>query len=180
MRFVTETVIPGTRRDDAPVMTPAGVAVRRPGAADGAACWRLACASGVSWVNSRYAYLLWSRDFDETSVVAWRRGVVVGFVTGLRRPEQPSTLFVWQVVVAEPARGQGVGTAMLDVLVDRLPDVDHVEASVAPDDPPSQALFAGFAARHRVAVARSLVFGADLLGPGRPPEVLVRIGPLRR
>jgi L-2,4-diaminobutyric acid acetyltransferase len=177
---VTETVPGVAESADVPVVTPAGVTVRRPGVADGAACWQLACASGIRSVNARYAYLLWARDFHETSAVAWRRGGVVGFVTGFRRPEQPSTLYIWQIVVAEPVRGRGVGAAMLDVLVDRLPDVGHVEATVASDDPPAQALFAGFAARRGAAVARSLLFGPDLLGRNHPPEVLVRVGPLRR
>ncbi|WP_214401097.1 diaminobutyrate acetyltransferase [Pseudonocardia lacus] len=177
---MTDTATPAGDRADTAAVTPAGVTVRRPGVSDGAACWRLACASGIRSVNSRYAYLLWARDFDDTSAVAWRRNAVVGFTTGFRRPDEPSTLFVWQVVVAEAVRGRGVGAAMLDVLVDRLPDVDHVEASVAPDDPVSQALFTGFATRYGAAVSRSLLFGSDLLGPGRPPEVLVRIGPLRR
>ncbi|WP_252446712.1 diaminobutyrate acetyltransferase [Pseudonocardia humida] len=177
---MTDIVAPAPRPADVPVVTPAGVTVRMPTVSDGAACWRLARDSGVLDLNSRYAYLLWARDFAETSAVAWLRGGVVGFVTGFRRPERPATLFVWQIAVAGAARGRAVGAAMLDALVDRLPDVDHVEASIAPDNAPSQALFAGFAARRGAAVSRSLLFGADLLGNGHRPEILVRIGPLRR
>ncbi len=169
-----------SRSADIPVVTPAGVTVRKPSTSDGATMWRLARDTGVLDLNSRYSYLLWTRDFAETSAVAWLRGGAVGFVTGFRRPERPATLFVWQVAVAEAARGRGAGAAMLDALVDRLPDVDHVEASIAPDNSPSQALFAGFAARRGAALARSLLFGSDLLGNGHRPEILVRIGPLRR
>jgi L-2,4-diaminobutyric acid acetyltransferase len=177
---MTDTMISADRDANIPVATPAGVTVRRPEVPDGVACWRLARAAGALDVDSRGAYLLWARNFAETSAVAWLRGGVVGFAIGLRRPEEPSTLFVCQVVVAETARGRGVGAAMLDTLVDRLSDVDHVEAPVAPDNSPCQALFAGFAARHGAGVSRSLLFGTELLGPGRPPEILVRIGPLRR
>src|SRR5918992_4737152 len=93
--------------------------IGRPEVSDGVACWRLAAATGVLDVNSRYAYLLWCRDFAATSVVARHDGSVVGFVTGFRRPEEPSTLVVWQVGVDAAVRGQGVAAAMLDALFDR-------------------------------------------------------------
>src|SRR5690606_40282301 len=72
------------------------ITITRPQVSDGVACWRLAEATGVLDVNSRYAYLLWCRDFAATSVVARRDDDVVGFVTGFRRPDEPSTLVVWR------------------------------------------------------------------------------------
>jgi L-2,4-diaminobutyric acid acetyltransferase len=156
------------------------LSIGHPGVSDGVACWRLAAATGVLDVNSRYAYLLWCRDFAGTSVVARRDGDVLGFVTGFRRPDVPSTLVVWQVAVDEEARGRGLAGAMLDSLFDSVPDVDHVETTITPDNRGSIALFSRFAERRAAPVRRSELFGTALLGAGHEPEILFRIGPVRR
>lgn len=156
------------------------VTIGRPEVSDGVACWRLAAATGVLDVNSRYAYLLWCRDFAATSVVARCAGDLIGFVTGFRRPEEPATLVVWQVAVDAAARGAGVAAAMLDALFDRVPEVDHLEATVTPDNTGSTALFTRFAERRGAPVHRGELFGTDLLGEGHQPEILFRIGPVRR
>jgi L-2,4-diaminobutyric acid acetyltransferase len=155
------------------------IVIDHPVVTDGVACWQLASDSRVLDVNSRYAYLLWFRDFAATSVVARRGGDVIGFVTGYRRSDEPSTLMVWQVAVAEAARGRGLASAMLDALVDRVPVVDHVETTITPDNRASVALFTGFADRRRAPVRRNELFGADLLGTDHEPEILFRIGPIR-
>jgi L-2,4-diaminobutyric acid acetyltransferase len=156
------------------------VSIEAPAPADGVACWHLAEAPGVLDVNSRYAYLLWFRDFAATSAVARINGAVAGFVTGYLRPEQPDTLMVWQVAVAGEARGRGLAAAMLDALCDRVPGVEHVEATVTPGNTGSIALFTRFAERHSAPLARRELFGSDLLGDGHEPEILYRIGPLER
>jgi L-2,4-diaminobutyric acid acetyltransferase len=155
------------------------LSVASPEITDGSACWRLAAASGVLDVNSRYAYLLWCRDFAATSVVARNGGEVIGFVTGYLRPSDQETLLVWQVAVDEQARGLGVAAAMLDALVERLP-VSHVETTITPDNAASVALFTAFARRVGAPVQRSELFGSDLLGTDHEPEVLFRIGPINR
>lgn len=142
------------------------------------ACWRIAADTGVLDVNSRYAYALWCRDFAATSVVARLDGEVIGFVTGYRRPDRPATLFVWQVAVAAIARGRGVAAAMLDSLFDHVPDIDHLETTISPDNAASMALFTAFAGRQDAEVARSELFGHDVLGADHQPEILFRIGPL--
>jgi L-2,4-diaminobutyric acid acetyltransferase len=154
--------------------------IGHPEVSDGVACWRLAEATGVLDLNSRYAYLLWCRDFAATSVVARHDSHVVGFVTGFRRPEEPSTLVVWQVGVDAAVRGRGVAAAMLDELFDRVPGVDHLEATVTPDNTGSIALFTRFAERRAAPVRHSELFGAELLGDGHAPEILFRIGPVHR
>lgn len=156
------------------------LSIGRPGVPDGVACWRLAAASGVLDVNSRYAYLLWCRDFAGTSVVARSGHEVVGFISGFRRPEVPSTLVVWQVAVDEQVRGRGVAAAMLDALFDGVVDAEQLETTITPDNRGSIALFSRFAERRGAQVHRSELFGAELLGAGHEPEILFRIGPIRR
>jgi L-2,4-diaminobutyric acid acetyltransferase len=171
----------------APAESPTGV-IRNPGQlsidspvpADGVPCRRLAESTGVLDVNSRYAYLLWFRDFAATSVVARIDGTVVGFISGYLRPEQVKTLMVWQVAVAGEVRGRGVAAAMLDALCDRVPGVEHLEATVTPGNTGSIALFTRFAERHSAALGRRVLFGPDLLGDCHEPEILFRIGPIKR
>jgi L-2,4-diaminobutyric acid acetyltransferase len=153
--------------------------IGRPSVSDGVACWRLAAATGVLDVNSRYAYLLWCRDFAATSVVARSDGEVVGFITGFRRPDAPSVLVVWQVAVDEAVRGRGVAAAMLDALFDAVPDIEHLETTITPDNGGSIALFSRFAERRGAQVHRSELFGTELLGAGHEPEILFRIGPVQ-
>ena len=169
-----------TESPDRPTGIDPTIVLDRPDVRDGPSCRRLAQATGSLDVNSSYAYLLWCREFAATSVVARRDGAVAGFLTGFRRPDEPRTLFVWQVAVDAAERGKGVAAAMLDGLVGRLPDVDHVEASVTPGNTASQALFAGFADHRGARLTRTDLFGTDLLGPDHPPEILLRIGPIDR
>ena len=170
----------------APASTSVPVVVQRPGPGDAGACRDLAAATGVLDVNSQYAYALWFRDFAATSVVARIDGRLVGFITGFRRPEEPSTLFVWQVAVDASARGRGVAGAMLDAMVavpagdDGAAGVDHLETTITPDNDGSIALFTAFANRHGAQVGRSELFGPDVLGVEHLPEVLFRIGPITR
>lgn len=159
-----------------PITSP--VSIGSPEITDGPALRDLAAASKVLDVNSRYAYLLWCRDFAGTSVVARSQGRVVGFVTGYRRPDEPGTLMVWQVAVDAAARGLGVAGRMLDALVDAVPDVEHLETTITPGNSGSVALFTGFARRRAAAVSRTELFGSDLLGEEHEPELLFRIGPI--
>ncbi|MEJ3656839.1 diaminobutyrate acetyltransferase [Actinomycetes bacterium KLBMP 9759] len=158
---------------------PAGaISCGPPEIADGVECWRIARDSEVLDVNSRYAYLLWCRDFASTSVVARRGGAVVGFVTGYRRPDRPSTLLVWQVAVDGHARGAGVAGRMLDALHAQVSGIEHVETTITPANTASIALFTAFARRHGAAVTRTELFGRDVLGAEHDPEILFRIGPI--
>jgi L-2,4-diaminobutyric acid acetyltransferase len=91
-----------------------------PTSADGPLMWGLALESGGLDVNSRYAYLLWCRDFAATSIVARSGDRLAGFITGYRRPDAPDTLFVWQVAVGPDFRRRGLASRMLDHLVAAL------------------------------------------------------------
>lgn len=148
-----------------------------PSAADGARLWEIAEASKVLDVNSRYAYVLWCRDFAATSIVARLDGRVVGFVTGYVRPERPDTLFVWQVAVDAAARGRRAAAVMLDDLVTRV-GVPYLETTITDDNAASIAMFSGLAERRDAPVERTELFDGALLGAGHDPEFLYRIGPM--
>ncbi|WP_137992036.1 diaminobutyrate acetyltransferase [Streptomyces vilmorinianum] len=161
----------------------AGCRIDRPTAADGPHLWRIARDSGALDLNSPYSYLLWCRDFADTSVVARdSEGRPVAFVTGYLRPDEPGTLFVWQVAVDAAHRGLGLGAALLDALSARVAEtsgLDRIETTITPDNEPSERLFRSYAARHGAALAREVLFApADFPPPGHQAEVLYRIGPL--
>lgn len=148
-----------------------------PEADDGVGMWEIAVASRVLDVNSRYAYVLWCRDFAATSIVARLDGRVVGFVTGYRRPDDPQTLFVWQVAVHDAARGRRVAATMLDDLVARV-GVPYLETTITADNGASIALFSGLAERRAADVTRTELFDRAVLGADHDPEILFRIGPM--
>ncbi|MGP3972088.1 diaminobutyrate acetyltransferase [Streptomyces sp. 6N223] len=169
---------------------PQGVTLDSPRLEDGAALWRIARDSRVLDLNSCYSYLLWCRDYAETSIVArsgdagahGEPGAPVGFITGYTRPAAPSTLLVWQVAVDETHRGRGLAAAMLDALTLRARSergVDVIETTITPDNAASRRLFTSFATRHGAAVSREVLFDAAAFPEdGHAPEVLYRIGPI--
>lgn len=153
--------------------------LRAPTIEDGAEIWRLARSCDLD-LNSPYQYLLWCRDFGDTSVIAVVDGAMVGFVTGYYRPAEADTLFVWQIAVGKAWRRQGLALAMLAHLRDRLaPELRYVEASVTPSNEPSASLFRSLAAASGVEVASDELFGGFVFPPECPhdAELLVRLGP---
>lgn len=159
--------------------------LRRPVDADAIVMHRLVADTGVLDLNSTYAYLLMATDFADTSIVADDNGELSGLITGYSPPTRPEVLFVWQVAVAPSAQGTGLGGAMLDALVHRVRNDRGgypvtVEATVAPDNTASRALFGGFARRQGVPITESPHFSGALLdaGEGHEDEPILRIGPI--
>jgi diaminobutyrate acetyltransferase len=148
--------------------------------ADGLALHRIVDEGRVLELNTAYAYVLLSDHFRETTVVAELEGRPVGFVAAYRPPTHPDAVFVWQIGVAEAARGRGLASRLLDTLV-RQPGcrgVRFLEATVATDNEPSRRLFESFGRRHDASVEWRDGYSTALLGEGHPPEPLIRIGPL--
>jgi len=133
--------------------------------------------SQVLDLNSSYSYLLWCRDFADTSIVATTAGEACGFVTGYLRPDEPGTLMVWQVAVDADHRGRGLAAAMLDELARRA-GADRVETTITADNEASNRLFTRFAERNGAGCEREPLFTPDLYPDGHDTEYLYRIGPL--
>lgn len=161
---------------------PEGLKLDTPRLEDGAAIWRIARDSRTLDLNSSYSYLLWCRDFADTSVVARDSGGdPVGFVTGYLRPRRPETLVVWQVAVDEAQRGRGLAAAMLDGLTARAAEslgIHGIETTITPDNTASNRLFSRYAERHDAPLEREVLFDSGVFpDEGHEPEVLYRIGP---
>src|SRR6056297_3980112 len=84
------------------------VILRIPAADDGPALHELIAACPPLDENSRYCNLLQVSYFARTAVVAELDGKIVGSITGFIKPDDPATLFIWQVAVHERARGRAL------------------------------------------------------------------------
>jgi L-2,4-diaminobutyric acid acetyltransferase len=131
--------------------------------------------------NSSYCNLLQCSHFKSTSIAAIHQDALVGSVTAYRPPEQPDTLFVWQVAVHASMRGQGLAREMLRRLFARTATegIRYIETSITADNEASQRLFAGFAAEHKAEMLRSVMFNQAMHFEGlHDTEYLYRIGPV--
>lgn len=155
--------------------------LRHPEPGDGEAVWRLVREAGTLEVNAPYAYVLFAHHFADTCLVAdaGDGDGLLGAVVAYRPPTHPEAVFVWQVGVAEQARGQGLAGRLLSELLERTtPDgVTHLEATVTPDNAPSRALFESLARRLDVPCRVEPYLGAELFPGDHEPEELFRIGP---
>ncbi|MFC6488455.1 diaminobutyrate acetyltransferase [Nitratireductor sp. GCM10026969] len=125
------------------------ITFRTPRTEDGADVWRLIRACEPLDENSLYCNLLQCDHFSDTCVVAERKsdGAIVGWISGYLMPDDPSTLFVWQVAVDESAQGQGVAKRMLSALLAReiCADVRGLKTTITSENAASWALFKSFA-----------------------------------
>ncbi|GGK01938.1 L-2,4-diaminobutyric acid acetyltransferase [Lentibacillus kapialis] len=156
---------------------------RKPTKDDGSEVWELIKHTGVLDLNSSYSYLMWCEIFSETSIVVEREGNTVGFISGFIHPDQPDTLFIWQVAVDDSERGNGIATKMLYHLLKRegCGDVNHVEATVSPSNTASQQLFKGLAKKlNTKCVIHDYFTSGDFPSEGHEDELLFKIGPIQK
>lgn len=103
---------------------------------------------------------------------------VVGFVSGYRLPARPEVLFVWQVVVAAQARGQGLAGRMLQAQLDAeaCSGVCCIETTITKDNAASRSLFRRFAEKRGAAMTELPGFDRERhFGGSHDSEHLIRI-----
>lgn len=157
--------------------------LRRPTALDGAAVHRLIENCPPLDRNSLYCNLLQCSHFAASSALAELDGDVVGFVSGHLLPDNPETLFVWQVAVAASMRGRRLGRDLILNILARPEQagVRWIETTVTDDNAASWAMFRSLAASLETSFERSVLFDRDLHLAGQSPtENLMRIGPFDR
>ena len=131
--------------------------------------------------NSLYCNLLQCSHFSSTSVAAFLKGELVGFISAYCLPEKANTLFIWQVAVDESARGMGLAGKMVASLLEResCKAVDFIETTITEENQASWRLFEGVAKRLKAELKRSVMFDKTKhLNNEHESEVLVTIGPL--
>lgn len=147
---------------------------------DGKHVWQLIKNTGVLDLNSSYSYLMWSKFFDETSIVVEMNEEIVGFISGFIQPKSPETLFIWQVAVDESVRGKGLASRMLNSILQRdtCRNVNYLEATVSPSNDASQALFRKLARDLKTECEVTDCFTENQFpGSGHEDELLFNIGP---
>lgn len=156
------------------------IILRQPVLEDGMALFNLVANSPPLDTNSSYCNLLQCCHFSQTGVAAEENGNLVGFISGYRIPERPNTLFVWQVAVAEQARGQGLASKMLEHILDRqhCQDIQFIETTITESNTASWALFKRLAKSRNTQLQSSdwLDKAAHFDGQ-HDSEALVRVGP---
>ncbi|KKN06430.1 hypothetical protein LCGC14_1077280, partial [marine sediment metagenome] len=95
-------------------------------------------------------------------------------------PDNPQTLFIWQVAVGEEARGKGLASRMLKNILNRTAtkSVTFIETTITPDNKASWALFESLAKKLDAPLNSTVMFERDAHFAGEhETEMLVKIGP---
>lgn len=160
-----------------PEMSPS---IRRPQSSDGATVWQLIQQTPQLDDNSLYCNLLQCSHFSATCAIAEKGGVVVGWLSGYVPPDQPDTLFVWQVCVGECARGRGLGKKLIGDVLARPESaaIRQIQCTITEANTTSWALFTGVARQIRAQLQQIEHFSRDQHFAGcHDAEFAVSIGP---
>lgn len=157
------------------------LAFRRPARGDAIKVSRLIATCPPLDENSLYCTLLQCTDFASTCMLALRDGEIIGWVSGYRPPDEPTTLFIWQVAISGEARGLGIGKALVANLLaaDGAKGVERLRTTITKGNEPSWAMFRAIAADLKASLTDEEWFRRDHEFAGRhDTEFLVTIGPL--
>ncbi|AWB65120.1 diaminobutyrate acetyltransferase [Saccharobesus litoralis] len=132
--------------------------------------------------NSSYCNFLQCSHFSTTSVAALQEGKLVGFISAYILPQQPDTLFVWQIAIDKSLRGQGMAPKMVKHILERptCSDVRFIETTITPDNQSSWRVFEKLASQLESDLKHDVFLDKDQHFNGQhESEALVRIGPYR-
>lgn len=131
--------------------------------------------------NSLYCNLLQCTHFRETCILAEMDDASVGWVSAYRPPQEPDTLFIWQVAIATEARGKGLALHLIKALLARpaCAGVGRIRTTITPDNQASWAMFRSLARNLGAGFSDTPWLLADAHFDGaHASEHLVTIGPL--
>ncbi|CFY07763.1 Acyl-CoA N-acyltransferase [Syntrophomonas zehnderi OL-4] len=132
-------------------------------------------------LNSAYSYLLLTKYYCDTCVVAEADGKIVGFVSAFQPPRQAEVIFVWQVAVDEEFRRRRLGLNMLKHLLAReiCSNCRYLELTVNPSNHAAFNLYYQLAHDLKTSCVEEECFPSRLFpGEKHEEEVMLRIGPL--
>jgi len=156
------------------------IVLRSPSLEDGMAVFKLVQNCPPLDMNSSYCNLLQCSHFARTSVAAEVNGELLGFISGYALPERPDTLFIWQVAVAEQARGIGLASRMLFHILSRshCADFAYLETTITDANKASWALFKSLSVKLSADFQSSDWLDKEThFSAQHDSEALVRIGP---
>lgn len=154
--------------------------IRHPKPEDGRKIWQLVRDTQILDLNSVYCYLLLCSHFRETCIIAETDNELSGFITAYITPEDETTLFIWQIGIAEHARNQGLAKHMiLDLLQkDICRNIRQIQATVSPSNIASLALFRSLARKLDTGFEQKEYFSASLFPEElrHEKEMLITVG----
>lgn len=156
----------------------ARITFRKPTPEDGAAVNELIEACKPLDENSLYCNLIQCDHFRDTCVIATSGSDVVGWISAYILPDAPDTIFVWQVAVSSKARGQGLGSRMLNEIVSRpeCEKITQMQTTITASNNASWSLFERFAEKQDADLSSEAYFKRDVhLNGEHPTEHLVTI-----
>ncbi|MEN0036115.1 MAG: GNAT family N-acetyltransferase [Cellvibrio sp.] len=153
---------------------------RAPLASDGDALKGLLDTTPVLDGNSVQCTLLQCGHFAKTSVAAFLHNELVGFVSAYYPPNEPGTLFVWQVVVDQSLRDLGLGKKMLHWLIAQpaCEQATRLVTAIGIKNSVSWSMFDSFARDIGALPIKSFVTPLTDKQQTTPDEYLLRISPL--
>ncbi|MFY0665456.1 MAG: diaminobutyrate acetyltransferase [Natronospirillum sp.] len=154
-----------------------------PQAEDGAKVFDLIANCPPLDTNSRYCNLLQCSHFADTCIAAWHGDEIIGFISGYIPPRQQDTYFLWQIAVAESARGQNLAQRMLDAVLQQpaCAKVTQLQTTITADNIASQRVFEKLADRHEASIHNEPFFTRDVHFDGHhDTEFLYTIGPVNQ
>ncbi|WP_444939153.1 diaminobutyrate acetyltransferase [Microbulbifer sp. JMSA002] len=161
--------------------SPENIFLRPPSLEDGMAVHKLIDSCPPLDANSSYCNLLQCSHFADTSVIAEEGDEKLGFISGYLIPGRTDTLFIWQVAVAEKARGLGLASIMLRNIIERpqCRSVRFIETTITEHNLPSWALFQSAAEKLSASLQSSPWMDSQTHFDGlHDSETCVRIGPI--
>jgi L-2,4-diaminobutyric acid acetyltransferase len=147
--------------------------IREPNIKDGLAIYRLVKKTQVLDVNSSYLYNLIGEHFSKTSLVVTVDEQIVGFISGYFLPEEPSTLFVWQVGVDSSMRGKGLAKKLVRGVIEKHKDrVKTLHTTISPSNIPSNRLFQAIAKEYETTINEEVFLNKEDFEEGHEEEIL--------
>ncbi len=134
-------------------------------------------------LNSEYAYMLICEHFKDTSVIAEIEKKIVGVITGYVIPNEPDTLFIWQVAVDKDFRGKRIPYFMFENLLSRknLSNIKRIKTTISPSNSASQKMFEKFSVKLECSIERrKYITQNDFLIGEHEDETLYTIGPFNQ
>lgn len=126
-----------------------------------------------------YFYLLWCRDFKNTSLIVKKNNYIEGFIIGYMRPNEPSTLLIWQQAMDKRILNKGVGIKLLHKLTNtcKALGTKHIEATISPENKSAERTLIGISRLLDTNIEKKEIFSQSHFNESHHEEILVRVGP---
>jgi L-2,4-diaminobutyric acid acetyltransferase len=101
-------------------------------------------------VHTGYTYWVMFHHFNESCFVIQDGGNIIGYVSGMKSQSHSDVFFLWQIGVAEEARGKGYSYLLLEKIFEAAKRMNckKMQFSLEDLDGASFKSFSGFARKH--------------------------------